>query len=312
MNVKMTRFLGRAYLTLRKISPELATGAGLLLGGATVIVVGIRSTKIVPILDGMKGRTAEIKEAVKDEELKEYGEAEAKHDLALAYVETTKEIIKLYALPAGLGIASVALILTGHGLLRKENAALAAAYMALNEGFARYRRNVIADSEDGKEKDIQYMTGAKSVGDGIFKIENEILEDWKKGEAHYNRIFDKFNPNWTSNPLMRLGFLKGVQNYCNDKLHAYGYLFLNDVYEQLGYEPTSYGQYIGWTDYGDEQGHKFVDFGLFDLDPDRRRFTEGDEEGVILNFNVDGPILHVFDKVAEDIKTFYDLGGNKA
>ena len=46
-------------------------------------------------------------------------------------------------------------------------------------------------------------------------------------------------------------FLKHQINYANDLLKHRGYLFLNDVYDMLGYARTKTGQFLGWRA-GDE------------------------------------------------------------
>ena len=83
-------------------------------------------------------------------------------------------------------------------------------------------------------------------------------------------------------------FLRRQQEYFNDKLKAQGYLFLNEVYESLGFQKTKAGQMVGWT-YDEEHpnGDNFVDFGIYDS----ASFVNGYERSIILDFNVDGVIL---------------------
>ena len=60
----------------------------------------------------------------------------------------------------------------------------------------------------------------------------------------------------------------------------------------LGIPKTKAGQVVGWV-YDPEHpvGDNYVDFGLFDLDRERvRRFVNGDERNILLDFNVDGNI----------------------
>ena len=46
-------------------------------------------------------------------------------------------------------------------------------------------------------------------------------------------------------------FLKYQMNYANELLKHRGFLFLNDVYDMLGYARTKTGQFLGWRA-GDE------------------------------------------------------------
>jgi hypothetical protein len=76
-------------------------------------------------------------------------------------------------------------------------------------------------------------------------------------------------------------------------LEKKGYLFLNDVYEMLGFERTKAGQVVGWIyNLDDPNGDNHVDFGIYDgNNADKRQFVNGLERAILLDFNVDGPIL---------------------
>ena len=64
---------------------------------------------------------------------------------------------------------------------------------------------------------------------------------------------------------------------------------------------TKAGQVVGWV-YDPEHpvGDNYVDFGLFDLDRERvRRFVNGDERNILLDFNVDGNIWELMWRLGE-------------
>jgi hypothetical protein len=83
------------------------------------------------------------------------------------------------------------------------------------------------------------------------------------------------------------------QGQATDKLRAEGYLFLNDVYEMLGIPRTREGQIVGWVYKKDNPvGDNYVDFGIFRTNRENNtNFVNGYEPTIILDFNVDGPIL---------------------
>lgn len=88
-------------------------------------------------------------------------------------------------------------------------------------------------------------------------------------------------------------FLEDQQIYCNDLLKMKGHLFLNEVYDILGFPRTKAGAVVGWV-YNEENpiGDNFVDFGLFDTNDERNSdFINGYRNTAILDFNVDGYIL---------------------
>ena len=106
----------------------------------------------------------------------------------------------------------------------------------------------------------------------------------------YAVIFDENSKAWTKNPECNKMFLLRQQEYANEKLRAQGYLFLNEVYDTLGLPRTRAGQLVGWTyDVHNPVGDNYVDFGIFEYC--NRKFVNGFEKSVLLDFNVDGNIL---------------------
>ena len=73
-------------------------------------------------------------------------------------------------------------------------------------------------------------------------------------------------------------------------LKSQGHLFLNEVYDMLGFKRTKAGAVVGWI-YDDKKpyGDNFVDFGMTEI---RRHDTDSDEykRAFILDFNVVGDI----------------------
>lgn len=59
--------------------------------------------------------------------------------------------------------------------------------------------------------------------------------------------FDSYNFNWIDNHEYNRMFIVTVLRHCELTLKCRGYLFLNDVYESLGYPRTREGQIKGWT-----------------------------------------------------------------
>ena len=110
--------------------------------------------------------------------------------------------------------------------------------------------------------------------------------------SDYSRIFDECNTSWSKSPEHNLVFLKQQQNYANDLLKSRGHLFLNEVYDMLGFPRTQAGQIVGWVyDEKNPIGDNFVDFGIYNLDSERARaFVNGYERSILLDFNVDGNV----------------------
>ena len=111
--------------------------------------------------------------------------------------------------------------------------------------------------------------------------------------SDYAKIYDDGNTGWCKDPEASLMFLRRQQDYANDKLKEKGYLFLNEVYEMLGFQRTKAGQMVGWIyDEKNPNGDNYVDFGIYDVNkPKNAEFLDGKERAIILDFNVDGVIL---------------------
>ena len=125
----------------------------------------------------------------------------------------------------------------------------------------------------------------------------ELLGIQDKPEVHescehspYAVFFDENSTAWTTDPEYNKLFLHHQQQRANDMLRARGHIFLNEVYDMLGVPRTSAGQLIGWVyDAHNPVGDNYVDFGIFDIS--NRKFVNGFEKSVLLDFNVDGNIL---------------------
>ena len=87
--------------------------------------------------------------------------------------------------------------------------------------------------------------------------------------------------------------MKCQQAAATERLKRNGYLFLNDVYEMLGFPKTKEGQVAGWI-YDEENpiGDNVVDFGIYNLTCKKNiDFVNGYERSIVLDFNIDGDIL---------------------
>lgn len=299
-NIK--RAVSMAGFKLRIHSPEILVVTGVV-GAVVGTVMACKATlKLDTILDEASGTIEKVNMEAEDETLAEkYTEDDRKKDLAIVYVKTSVKVAKLYAPAAAVMGVSIIGILTGHNLLRKRHIALAAAYATVDNGFKAYRKGVV--DKLGEAADREFAHGVKAT---------EIIDtvsDEKTGEpkevsktvdaidplataSAYARIFDERNPNWEKNPSYSEQFLRCQQQYANDLLRARGYLFLNDVYESLGFERTKAGQIVGWVyDKKNSVGDNFVDFGIHEAHTVDD--TDDCENGLvyILDFNVDGNIL---------------------
>ena len=181
--------------------------------------------------------------------------------------------------------------------MKARQVALIAAYTGLQNAYDAYRRRVLAE-EDGEERDLYYRTGRRKEKiavtstdeNGKETTKNEIVDIF--GDSHeysqYARYFDESSKQWQNEHEYNLTYLLHQQAYANDKLHAVGHVFLNEVYDMLGFPHTQAGQVVGWVE---GNGDDFIDFGIFEGKVPSRKFVNGYENTILLDFNVDGVII---------------------
>ena len=296
------RTFNRAGLKLKKYSPEIFVGVGIVGVVASAVMACKATTKIDDVLAEQKENIEKTKDYVEEHGYSEkYTEEDHKKDLTIFYSRSAVDLVKLYAPSVILGTVSIAMIVNGHRILRKRNVALAAAYATVEKGFKEYRGRVIERFGEELDKELKYNIKAKEV--------EEVVKDEETGEekivkktvnvadpnlySDYARFFDDGCTGWTKDPEYNLMFLKDQQRYANDLLQSKGHLFLNEVYDMLGIPRTKAGQAVGWIyDEVHPVGDNFVDFGLTDIHNARvRDFVNGYERTILLDFNVDGSIL---------------------
>lgn len=298
MKNEIKGLISKGVFALKKRSPEILVAAGIVGVTAGAVLACKATLKAQDILAEAKDQLDIVHEAEQSEAHKdEYTAEDAKKDKAIVYIQTGVKLAKTYAPAAALGVAGITCILTSHGILRKRGAAMAAAYTALSETFKEYRKNVVDKIGEEAEKDLRYGLKAESVDGKEMSAEEAKahLNDKFGRYSPYMKIFDETNDNFEKDSSYNLMFLKSQQAYANDLLNAKGYLFLNDVYDLLGFPRTKAGQVTGWLK-NSKNGDGFVDFGIYQLDDEKHRdFINGYERSVILDFNVDGVIIDDFE-----------------
>ena len=294
MLTNVSKVTGRTGLKVKKYSPEILVGVGIVGMVATTVLACKSTIKAVDIIDETK-ETLEKINTVHENNLENYTEEDYRKDMAITYIQTGVKLLKVYWMPITTGVVSIGCIFGSTRILRARNIAIGAAYKTLQKAFDDYRNRVI--NEFGKEKDEKFRYG---IEEKTIKVE-EIGEDGKKKKvkasqemidvnkiSEYAKFFDSSSKYWAKMPEQNLLFLKGKQNYFNDLLRTRGHVFLNEVYDALDIDHTMCGAVTGWI--LNENGDGFVDFGIFNGEEANRRFVNGLENCILLDFNVDGVI----------------------
>lgn len=291
---------GRPSLVLKKHAPAILTGVGITGFVATAVMVGRSTMKLKDTMDDINSKIADVK-MMKDHLGDDYSEKDYQKDLTTVYIHSGWTLAKLYGPAISMGLASAACLIGAHGIMKKRNASVAAAYAALDQTFKKYRDRVKEELGLDKEQDLYFgRTKAEEKKDAEGEETPPTKHSVNPEKSAYARIFDEYNDNWDKSPEYNVMFLRAQQNYANDVLRARGHVFLNDIYDALGFPRTQAGQVVGWV-LGN--GDDFIDFGLYDLEsPEARDFLNGFERAIWLDFNVDGVVLDLIEDRNNDVE----------
>lgn len=305
---KVTGKVSKQVLIAQKNSPVFLFGVGIIGVGATVVLACRATLKMSEVLE--EGEEL-LKSTKKQEEDPDYDSDVAKKASFSVKLETSIKIAKLYAPAILVGVVSVGAITGSHVILKKRNAGLAAAYAIADKSFKDYRGRVIKDQ--GAEKDLEYRFGTS---------EREVVEEGPNGpevrfikgldqnaikaieKLTYARVFNQDNDNWSEVPHQNQYFIQMVLNHARDALQVNGVIFLNDVYDMLGFPRTKAGQIVGWVSKpqvdpttGEERTDGYIDFGVWDGGVYKgKEWVTGHPKAFLLDFNVDGNVLDILEE----------------
>lgn len=305
MNMKnisnqITRTFYKVGFKAKKYSPEIFMAVGVAGTVVSTVMACRATTKAGTVIEEMKKDMNDVR-TVAEAEREDYSEDDRKRDTVIVYAQTGLKMAKLYGPAITVGALSIASIINGHRIIRTRNVALAAAYATVDKGFKEYRSRVVERFGDEIDKELRYNIRAKEF-ETVVKDEKTGEETIKKetvkvantnNYSSFARIYDDGCRGWCKDPELNMLFLRRQQDAANEMLKARGYLFLNDVYEMLGFPKTKAGFMFGWIyDEKHPVGDNFVDFGIYDVTCERTRdFVNGYERNIVLDFNVDGNII---------------------
>ena len=285
----------KAQLTVRKHSPEILMVAGVIGTVAGAVMACKETLELEDVLDECKQEKMELEEQYAMCE--EYSEDALKKDQVKLTIKQVAKIVKLYAPSVIMEATSIGVIFASNDIMRKRNASMAAAYATLNSMYKRYRQNVIESYGEEVDKDMRFgvkhekVTEIDEDGNKV-KIDARIvdLDNTALAISDYSRFFQSGCKGFdASSGRYNLLYLKGIQAMFNNKLIADGYVMLNDVYRELGFDTIPEGWSIGWVyDEANPIGDNYIDFGLYETRNKNQRAVNDWEPVILMDFNVDG------------------------
>lgn len=291
-------------------SPELLIGAG---------VVGLVGAAVVAVRRGVRWHSAAKAEIVHDlETIKkaegspQYTREDKVQDYARVIGKGVWSFTQIYGPSVAAGVASVVSILAGTGVLKGRLAAMTSAAATAQAALERYRSRVREKLGEDADYEFAYEVSAKKAK---IKHEDGTKEslvtyhlvpssgEWMAASP-YSRLWDENAMEWCANRDIQFLTLRSLENHFNQELNARGVVFLNDVYKALGLPMSKDAALVGWIkDYEKPKmaklaaelrrvpGDGVISFGVFENEsPSARAYLAGDDNRVVLDFNVDGVI----------------------
>lgn len=278
---KISRLIGRQTLSLKKNAPHIFFVGGAV-GMVTSTVMACKATlKLPETLEEIENDLGVLKELRHDDINVNYPSNEITKDTAYVYGKSAGKLLRLYGPAAGVGLVSLGALTGAHVNLSRRNTALMAAYATLSTAYENYRERVAKEFGKDEELDLYHAKVDEIQIEGSDEVTPVVdSSQW----SPYARMFDEKSEHFVKNAEYNRLFLTAQQNWANDILTARGHLFLNEVYDMLGFDRTPEGSVVGWFRGGD--GDDYVEFGFHEVID----FINGYEPRVILDFNVDGVI----------------------
>lgn len=234
---------------------------------------------------------------------------EKKKELGVEKLDA-KTIVKTAApvyIPTAISMAvSTGCIIGASSVNDRRNAALAAAYIAIDKAFNEYKGRVTERFGDRVQHELEHNIKAVEVEstakneDGTEEVIREYADVAREANDPYSMIFDESCSLWEKDSMLNAMTIRNVESAANRKLRTNGHLFLNEVIDMLdpygkACHRTAVGQVAGWIyDPKDETKQNCVSLGTHCYVPGNEAlndFINGDERSVILHFNCDGPII---------------------
>ena len=284
----------------KKNSPEILIILGI--GGvicATVMACKA-SMKLPEIMDDLEEELEEIDDREKTDEKvdDETFNKEIKHDTFMAYFHAGVKVVKIFALPVGIGSLSIASILASYGIIRTRYIGMAAYATAINNDLNNYRGGVIERFGEEVDKQLRTNTHTEEIEETVTNdkgkektVKKEINVADPNVSSPYMKYFTRLNPDWIDDPEQMAFFFKARQSYLNDKLRVKHHLTLNEAYVAFNFKETKAGMVCGWLD-NSVNGDRVVQLDIKEvcLPTEDGRY----EMAYAIDFNVDGSIYDDF------------------
>lgn len=203
---------------ISKRSPEILTGIGIA-GMITTTVMAVRATPKALVL-------------IEDKKIENDTDK-------LTLVETIKATWTCYIPAAVTGTLSVACLIGANSVNARRNAALATAYTLSESALKEYQEKVIETIGEKKEQTVRDAIAKDKIDRDPVSSKEVIITE--KGNT---LCYDSISGRYFKSDIDKL---KKVENELNRRMRDEMYISLNEFYYEIGLNPISIGDDLGWN-----------------------------------------------------------------
>lgn len=229
LKTNFVRNTGKIMHATTKNSPLILTGAGIVGLGLTGYLAFKSAKKVSDITDQV-------------EETRDNGEE-------LDKVKVGIDLGKAVALPIFVGLASVTAIGASYYIMNNRVASLAAALSTATAEHEYYRRKYREQYGEEELKEFEAPTHEEDtmVKDKNGKEKKQKTKVKEVSDSLYGEWFDHSSEYVSDDFSYNQEFIRSVSTRLQDKLFRRGFLLMNEVRDELGFERNRAGALVGYT-----------------------------------------------------------------
>lgn len=216
----VANFFKAAKSMVSQHSPEILMGVGTA-GMVTTTILAVKATP----------KALRLMEAKRQEEQKE----------ELTPLETVKTTWKCYIPAVITGAASITCLIGSASVSARRTAALAAAYQIADSTLNDYKEKLVEVVGERKAEAVRAKVGEEKLEKNPVEQSNVIITGNGK-----TLCLDYYSGQYFESSIDRI---QKVMNQINADLlrDTFGYISLNDIYDELDLRHTEMGEELGWN-----------------------------------------------------------------
>lgn len=174
------------------------------------------------------------------EAMEKYEELEEELGSDLETIDVVKGLWRIYLPSVVSGATSIFAIVGSHSVHGRRGAAVMSAYSLLEKAYNEYREELIEQDGPNKDRKIRDSVAKKVLIENPSNPGNQVFISGNGDTLCYDSISGRYF-NSTIEKIRK------AQNDVNAKIISDMYASHNDFYKEIGLEPTTLGEELGWT-----------------------------------------------------------------